>query len=352
MENQNNETTLNVTVNRNYIKCKIFPRGGQNLEFAFYLKKDGVRIKTIWYTSNPECSFILDEDGEYSVVGFIRGGGTISILEAIGILYRRDSLNACYDFQNKTVNIFGSCVSRDLLEFGKETNFSLKSYSARSSVVSVVSEAVAVEEDKLNLASNFQKKQVFRDLSKGFWQELAEHPSDYLIIDFIDERFSLGKYENSYFTESNEFVKSQFLEKQYAIVNREKIGEDYYVEGVLLTVYLENFLNRILQNYTESQVILHRAKHVDKYISKKGRIKSFSKAYLQYNQRMNEMLDYMYDYVEKRLPGCISLDFHAKYYADENHKWGLSTMHYEQDYYIRVLNELASIIKVRTGEQK
>lgn len=322
------------------------------MEFAFYLKKDDVRIKTIWYTANPSCEFILEEEGEYSVVGFIRGGDNISILEALGILYKRDALEACYDFQKKTVNIFGSCVSRDLLEFEKEKNFLLKSYSARSSVVSVVTEPLTVQAEELELASNFQKCQVLRDITKGLWQELSENPSDYIIIDFIDERFPIGKYENSYVTLSNEFVESHFLENQYAVVDREKKGEDYFIEGKPLTDFLDKFLGRVLQQYEDRQVILHRAKHADKYIGKNGRVKKFSKAYLQYNQKMNTMLDYMYDYVEKQLPGCISLDFHGAYYADENHKWGLATMHYEKDYYIRVLNELERIINEKEERDK
>lgn len=249
-------------------------------------------------------------------------------------------MHACYDFRKKTINIFGSCVSRDLLEFGKENNFSLKSYSARSSVVSAVSEPVKVQEGELSLASKFQKQQVLRDISKSLWKELSENPSDYLMIDFIDERFSLGKYKNTYVTLSNEFVESHFLEKQYTIIERKKEGANYFIEEKLLHTYLDEFLDRVLVQYKPAQIILHRAKHVDKYISKNGRVKKFSKVYLQYNQKMNDMLDYMYDYVEKRLPECISLDFGAEYYADENHKWGLSTMHYEGDYYIRVLNEL------------
>lgn len=289
----------------------------------------------------------MEEEGEYSVVGFIKEGDNISILEALGILYKRDSLEACYDFQQKTVNIFGSCVSRDLLEFRKEDNFLLKSYSARSSVVSTVTEPLKVQEDELLINSKFQKRQVYRDVSKGFWQELSEMPSDYIILDFIDERFPLGKYENSYVTLSNEFLESHFLEGQYATVDREKKGEDYFIEDRVLTSYLNEFLSRLTKYYEPTQVILHRAKHVDKYIAKNGRVKKFSKVYLQYCQRMNAMLDYMYDYVEQKLPGCISLDFHGEYYADENHKWGLSTMHYEQDYYIRVLNELSAILKER-----
>jgi len=310
-----------------------------------------VRIKTVWYTPNPSCEFILEEDGEYSIIGFIKGGGNISILEVLGILYRREVLDASFDFKDHAVNIFGSCVSRDLLEFEKEKNFKLNCYAARSSVVSVTSEPLLIKED-LALSSKFQRQQVLRDVTKGVWHELKENPSDYLMIDFIDERFPLGKFENSIITLSNEFIESRLLENQYTTVDREKRNKDYFVEGLSLFAYLDEFLDRIGKLYSSEQVILHRAKHVDKYIAKNGRIKKFSLIYQQYNQRMNAMLDYMYDYVEKKLPGCISLDFHGEYYADENHKWGLSTMHYERDYYIRFLNELAAILKKRTGEQQ
>lgn len=344
------ENMLKVDFNGNRLMCRISSAEKTGLEYAFYLKRDNVRVKTAWYTSNPSREFILEKDGEYSVVGFVRDGENVSVFEEGGILFKSNSINADFDFSEKTVNIFGSCVSRDLLEFGIEKNLALKSYTARSSILSTVSKVLPVREKDVHLASKFQKKQVLKDLSKSFWVELSENVSDYLIIDFIDERFPIGKYKNTYLTLSNEFLESHYLENQYEIVERVKEEENFFVEGKMLTSYLDDFVENLLELYAPGQIILHRAKHVDKYLSKNRSIKKFSKAYLQRNQKLNTMLDYMYDYVEQKLPGCISLDFHGEYYADENHKWGLSTMHYEQDYYIRVLNELSAILKDREGE--
>ena len=324
--------------------------GVESVQYAFYLKKDDVRIKTVWYTSNPSCEFELTEFGEYSVVGFIKGGDSISILEALGILYKPNPLDVSYDFSGKSINIFGSCVSRDLLEFEQERNFSLSCYTARSSVISTVSEALLVKEEDLEIASKFQKKQVYKDLTKSVWEEMREKPSDYLLIDFIDERFQIGKMDNSYFTLSNEFVLSHYLENQYKVLEREEVEGQYYLDGKSLYSFLDEFIQKVITQYSPEKVILHKAKHVNKYIDKKGRVKKFSKVYLQYNQKINKLLDDMYDYVEEKLSGCVVLDFSEKYYADENHKWGLSTMHYERDYYIRVLNELSSILERRSKE--
>lgn len=46
-----------------------------NLEYAFYLQKDGVRMQTIWYSKTNSCQFQLDQKptpGEFEVIGFIR----------------------------------------------------------------------------------------------------------------------------------------------------------------------------------------------------------------------------------------------------------------------------------------
>lgn len=46
-----------------------------NLEYAFYLQKNGVRVQTIWYSQNNSCQFQLDSKptpGDFEIIGFLR----------------------------------------------------------------------------------------------------------------------------------------------------------------------------------------------------------------------------------------------------------------------------------------
>ena len=89
--------------------------------------------------------------------------------------------------------------------------FFLKSYFARQSIVSAVSNPVACKLEDINLESSFQKRQVYNDLSKNAFQQLSQDDSEFLLIDLIDERFSLLEYENSIITKSTYLVDSKYI---------------------------------------------------------------------------------------------------------------------------------------------
>ena len=92
---------------------------------------------------------------------------------------------------------------------------------------------------------------------------------------------------------------------------------------------------------------MHRALFVDKYINKSGDIVSFSKNYLIDNKTKNQVLEYMYDLLVNFIPGIHIINEMPQTVASENHKWGLSPMHYYDDYYLRVLKRLNEIISNR-----
>lgn len=80
---------------------------------------------------------------------------------------------------------------------------------------------------------------------------------------------------------------------------------------------------------------------VNNYIDINGERKSFSSPYIKNNEKVNEMLKYMYDYTEYYLKKAKIIDLCGEFDADENHKWGLATMHYQKEYY----EEAAKMIK-------
>lgn len=252
-----------------------------------------------------------------------------------------------FDFSDKSISIFGSCVSRDLLELQKEKNFKLVHYFARCSIISAVSEPIEIKEEQIPLKSTFQRKQVFADLKKELWEKLSNKPSDFLMIDLIDERFSIGKYNQSYFTMSNEYLESRCFDEAAVKLEKECGASGWILDEIPLTWFLDQFVQRIGEIYTSSQIILHKAVMVDYYLDSKGNIVKFPKHYLSYNNKINQLLNTIYSYLEKKLKGCIVLDYCKQYCADSNHQWGLAPEHYEDAYYIRILNELYKKIEKR-----
>lgn len=103
--------------------------------------------------------------------------------------------------------------------------------------------------------------------------------------------------------------------------------------GGILEEYLKRFLDQILQNYGPGKIILHKAYMVDHYIDKNGERKSFSSPYIKNNSKINEMLQYIYDYTKNYFKKAKIIDLCGQYSADECHKCGLATMHYQKEYY-------------------
>ncbi len=237
------------------------------------------------------------------------------------------------------ISILGSCVSRDIFEFADSKRFQIEHYFARTSVVSSVSKPIELKEEEIKLSSPFQRRMVLTDLNKSYWKTIRDGISEYVMIDFIDERYETGKLFDSYFTLSKEFKESECI-KEYKIINKVKKKDEYFIEEISLNVYLEEFIERVKSMFKEKKIILHKAKLVDYYISNQREIKKFSASHCEYIKKTNLLLDYMYSYVESKLENCICLECTEPYFADEKHKWGLSHMHYEEKYYISVFNSL------------
>ena len=257
------------------------------------------------------------------------------------------------DIMQKTISIFGSCTSRDIFEFDKAKRFCIKAYVARQSIISSLATPINLDFSTIRLKSNFQKNQVINDIKKTTFDILNSSHSKYLIIDLIDERFHLLKANGSIITLSNEFsesglMDSNFIECEIYKINNWKIfrhgkgvlGYSYMFDDKLLEWYIYQFCQRILSIYDEEHIIIHRAIMVNQYISKTESITDFPKHFLKYNKHINERLNYMYDYLEKFIPKAHVINECQKYYADENHKWGLAPMHYCDQYYMNVLLQI------------
>ncbi|MBD5164984.1 DUF6270 domain-containing protein [Helicobacter sp.] len=96
------------------------------------------------------------------------------------------------------VLIFGSCVSRDILNFDTQGDFEIARYFARSSFASLSSEPYVDRSILEKIASNFQRRIVEWDMSKEFWLFLQQSNYDFLLLDMIDTRFHLHKIHSKY----------------------------------------------------------------------------------------------------------------------------------------------------------
>lgn len=237
------------------------------------------------------------------------------------------------------LNIHGSCVSRDILNYDYNNELLLGNYLARSSIVSAVAKPFPEKID-LNIESPFQKTVVESDLKKELFKHLSHDRANYLMIDFIDERISLMKYDNSIITVSDELKSSNFLD----IYNGDIIDK-FTLDKSVWKKSMKEYLKKILKIYREDRIIIHETYFVDSYQSKTGQIESFNEYQLAYNKKINKLLEEYYSYVKNKIPNANVLNIIGNYnLAYEEHIWGNQPVHYVEDYYLHALKILKNLI--------
>lgn len=332
--------------------------GNEGYQFAFYLMCGSERTATNWYQPGNQATFRLKKGGLYRVICFVRQNG-----EKTGKPYEsgrvfRINMEPDPTGVNRSgkvpLSIFGSCVSRDVLECeaNQERAIQLKTYVARQSIVSAVSQPVPCDARRIQLKSAFQRRMVLCDFQKTSFDLFTGDGSQYILVDLIDERFDLMKIGRAYITLSDEaeasgITRDYLIEKRFGIgsacVKKKRLRSHYYVDARRLEEYIRDFAERLKNIYPEERILLHRAKMQDYYLNSDGSVRRFPLNHLYNNARINRLLDYMYDYLESCLPHAPVIDFSGLYYADQNHKWGLSPMHYQKEYYDRVYQEIMRI---------
>lgn len=252
-----------------------------------------------------------------------------------------------------TVNIFGSCVSRDVLEMQRERKIQLRNYIARESIASALSTPVLLDMDQLNLDSNFQKTMVAHDFHKDVFALFEQSRADALLIDFIEERFPIAKIGDSYVTYSNELMTSGYISEPELIRGCKKTspsrwfrkteGCRWVIGNMNMDKIITEFGRRLSAMYNPKQIIIHEVYLSDQYMDHAKQVRLFPKNHLKNNRQLNEQYEYMYHTLEDCIPGARVINCSKEYIADESHKWGLSPMHFQREYYEKVLGEINKI---------
>lgn len=237
----------------------------------------------------------------------------------------------------KQIDILGSCVTRDAFEFPEAADYTPAPYFARSSLISIYSPSLKIKKEGILLKSQFQQKTLYNDLNKVFRNHIIKSKSHFLIIDFIDERFDILKYKDSYLTKSDEFKNSNLpsiLDTTLVEKNQEYFN--------LWEMAALQFIQELRGVRNPKSVILHKAFWCKKYFDENGEVRDFpDQERIDLN---NKRLERMYAFVERNLPGILkSIYLKGGYLSDINHRWGLSPFHYENRYYEDFIKELNTI---------
>lgn len=227
--------------------------------------------------------------------------------------------------------IFGSCVSRDALEYDENNSINLLDYYSRSSMVSLFS-APSVDHSLLQrIEPGFRRRMVLADMDKSARKSISRSDVDLLLLDFIDERFALHAINGGYRTISSEYKKAcngrykggvvrAFTEEKLALW---KPSFDSLVTTVGVTPLRINRVfwrarlaeNAVMDGVTEDDV-----------------------------ERANAHLTAMYDYAAKVCGDHCFIDYDpALFFCDADHKWGIAPFHYNEAFYRQTVTSLVSL---------
>jgi len=245
--------------------------------------------------------------------------------------------------------IYGSCVSRDIFNFYEASSFSVVNYFARSSLISVYGEKVVKGEYIEKLESPFQQKIVAADLDKHFVEKIGMEDFDLLLLDFIDERFNLYRFENGAIcTLSNELLSTGCLDEEKGkvifsgsdefLVLWEKAWNTFVEHMKLLKIFHKVRLHKTYWCYGDAG----GKNYEDQY--------SISKI-----TEANSFLDKLYLIAQKDLDVRQVITYKEKPVGAIEHKWGRSPYHFTDQYYIDMIKLLADSYVLEdcaVGEQR
>lgn len=245
------------------------------------------------------------------------------------------------------VSIFGACVTRDVFTLLDKESIVLSSYIASQTMLSAVSRPEPVTIDDHPNLKNFDKKSVERDFSKTAFDILKNDDSEFLVIDLISERLKTICINNSLFTFAQTFMVTDLLtEPQFVHVETEmnRNGRNFFVyvdeRKIPISDFLDDFAERILKIYPSSKVILHKVYLANFYRDEEHNIAAFAKGRQKINNKTNELLKYMYDYLEVCFENCFVIDESTHFFASVENRWKLTPYHYEADYNERRINRV------------
>jgi hypothetical protein len=226
-------------------------------------------------------------------------------------------------------SILGSCVTSELFRFGLEPP---ASYHARTSVLSIMSPPLALADDDLDWASGFAKRAVQADFAKTFFDDLEKAAPDYLIVDFVDDRFALLRAGESWFVRSNDFIAcgGDALER-YRFVS---VPRTWSGLRPLWREACRRFAHSLRERFPDLPVVVHRAAG----ITGSGALASCDGIRIRV---LNRMLDEYASWFGRDVQPVLELSLPGPYRADGEHYLGHSPFHYEERYY----REAADILR-------
>lgn len=250
------------------------------------------------------------------------------------------------------VSVFGSynlmIVGKKLM--GLEDAATVDGYYGGQAIISVVSE----KKDFINSIdvvhkNAFRRKCLTNDFSKRFSQlnsgEFAE--IDYVLVDFLEDRFSIGVIEDELFTISDAFKDiSETIKMKYQII---EFGTEEWKKR--WSVGCEKFI-KLLDKYVGRKNIILVKMMLTECYCKDEEIYYFDN--IEEIKMINEQLRNCYEYFCDRCPEAkiVEVKDIDAYYTDYNYRHGCYPWHLNGNAYGNIKERIMSVVNSFADEEQ
>lgn len=210
---------------------------------------------------------------------------------------------------------------------------------SNSSVVSMMSKKIAIEGvDNREIDNKYRKDAVDGDFRKLFSKGLTENYSkaDYVLVDFLEERYNLLYNGQSYITKSEAFDSVVGEIEGFEEVNRLDLSMEIWKDNC------RKFIKQLEQDFSHDKIILNKLFLCEKYGKKFGE-KTFDN--IKEIKEINSLLEEYYRFFQDNCKGiCVieNKDINLAY-TMENFEYGCLPVYYNNRMYEEIKNELVYI---------
>jgi len=244
----------------------------------------------------------------------------------------------------KKIAILGSCISRDPFSFFPDDRIEIVQFVARTSPISLVSPPrLDVTIEAIAELNNFETRCIHDDFTKTSLA-ILDKDFDYLILDFIEDRFDIAQIGDTYIVCSPNVLKSGVLNQfsHHRIIPR----SDPEVAFLWAKSWLK-LLERIREKGIENKLILNCGVYCRTYLTPEGETKFFDSNYTRFAETNQILINSYHGLVRASLNGVKTINVDSRWrFAASDHKWGLQPFHYIDGYYRDLMDKLYKVINV------
>lgn len=255
----------------------------------------------------------------------------------IDVLVEKYADNYKWERNKPSFALWGSYNISLIIRFLQNMTGDWVFHVSNSSVVSAMDKTTLCAPD-VRLDNLYRKTALEKDFTSGFLSLIEkDYVGDYFVMDLLEERFGLCRYNGKIITDSDAFndVKSQLKEKSQVVQIDRKTA-------------LDGFMQTLLKRYAVGHIIIIENYLCDRYVTPDGFIAFEDNRGIE---QVNQNLRKLYSFLKQKYSDIIYIKLSRdKLYSDINHRYGAlpENMSYESCY--AVADRIYQAIMEDTGK--